>query len=128
MELKQINKSLIRSSLIGIVTTLVLSAILVGGCNSVDEYETVCEICGKYVRQNNPEIYLLINSDSTFKHKSPEPWGVTCVLTGNWEFEGDTLLLIWPSCSYRVELYVQGNTIIYEVENESFAYTKQDEQ
>jgi hypothetical protein len=106
----------------------VLSAILVGGCNLGDEDETECGICGKYVRQNNPEIYLLINSDSTFTHKSPEPWGVTCVLTGNWELKGDTLLLIWPGCSYRVELYIQGNTIIYNDETGSFVYTKQDEQ
>ena len=128
MELKQINKSLIRSLLIGIVTTLVLSPILVGGCNSVDEYETECGICGKYVRQNNPEIYLLINGDSTFKHKSPEPWGVTCVLTGNWELEGDTLLLIWTGCDYTVELYLQGTTIIYNDETGSFVYMKKDEQ
>ena len=127
MELKIINKSLKRSLLLGIVITIMVGAVLISGCNSVDEYGTECEICGKYVRQNNPGIYLLINSDSTFTHKSPEPWGATCMLTGNWELKGDTLLLIWPGCSYRVELYVQGNTIIYEIDNESFVYTKQDE-
>jgi hypothetical protein len=121
-------KSLRRLLLIGFVITIVVSAVLAGGCNSVDEYETECGICGKYARQENPEIYLIINNDGTFIHKSPEPWGVTCMLTGNWVFEGDTLLLVWPSCNYRVELYIQGNTIIYNADDGSFAYTKQDEQ
>jgi hypothetical protein len=119
------NKPLTRPLPIWFVITIVLSAILVGGCNSVDEYETECGVCGKYVRQDNSEVYLLINDDSTFRHNSPEPWGVTCVLIGNWELEGDTLLLIWPSCNYRVEFYIQGETVIYEVNNESFVYTKQ---
>ena len=128
MELKQISKSLINSFLTGTVITLVLSTILVGGCNLGDEAETACGICGKYERKENPEIFLLINSDGTFNHKSPEPWSVTCVLTGNWEKEGDTLLLIWPGCDYTVELYLQGTTIIYNDETGSFVYTKKDEQ
>ena len=112
----------------GFMIAMLISTVLVGGCNSVDEYETVCEIYGKYVRQDNPEIYLIINSDGTFSHLSPELWGVTCMLRGNWVFEGDTLLLVWPSCNYRVELYIQGNTIIYTADDGSFVYTKQDEQ
>ena len=128
MILKVSRQSLISSVRIGLIITIVLSAVLVGGCSTVDEHEIVCGICGKYVRPDNQEVYLLINSDGTFKHKSPEPWGVACVLTDNWELEGDTVLLIWPGCSNRVELSLQGDTIIYEADTGSFVYTKQDEQ
>lgn len=119
------NKQLKRPLLIWLAITMVLSSMLVGGCNSEDDSKIVCGVCGKYVRQDNPEVYLLINSDTTFVHKSPEPWGVTCMLTGNWELEGDTLLLVWPDCNYRVELQVEGNTIIYMADDESFEYKKQ---
>ena len=124
----QMKKSLRRLVLVGLVAAMVVNAVVAGGCNSVDEDETECGICGKYVRQENPEIYLIINSDATFIHKSPEPWGVTCMLTGNWIVEGNTVLLLWPSCGYRVELSLQGNTIIYEADDGSFVYTRRDEQ
>lgn len=111
----------------GFVIAMLLSAVFASGCKVVDEYETECGICGRYARQENPSIYLIINSDGTFIHKSPEPWGVTCMLTGNWIFESNTVLLLWPGCDYRVELSLQGNTIIYEADDGSFVYTKQDE-
>jgi hypothetical protein len=71
-------------------------------------------ICGKYVNEENPEEYLVLEKDGTFILRQYE-FGLLRGKTletykGEWDLVDDTLILSWMG--FAVECEVRGNKII----------------
>lgn len=62
-------------------------------------------ICGKYVYEDDPEEYLILQKDGAFYLKTDDE-----IIKGEWEVTDSTLILSWRDITSEGE--IRGNTII----------------
>ena len=82
-----------------LIAIIILLSTLVVGCGGK------AAICGKYVYEDDPEEYLILQKDGAFYLKTDDE-----IIRGEWELIDSTLLLSWQGITSEGE--IRGNKII----------------
>jgi len=82
-----------------LIAIAILFSTLVVGCGGKSA------ICGKYVYEDDPEEYLILQKDGTFYLKTDDE-----IIKGEWGVSDSTLILSWRGITSEGE--IRGNTII----------------
>ena len=83
-----------------LIAIVILFSTLVVGCGGGES-----AICGKYVYEDDPEEYLILQKDGAFYLKTDDE-----IIKGEWEVTDSTLILSWRGITSEGE--IRGNKII----------------